>query len=72
MSFDPDRSTDGPTQLRLLNIVCRGSANEWRQLFADCKRSATIRAVLPMVEPELAGAARLWDLLLKKNRSARA
>ena len=69
----PNRSTSVPSPLRLLNIVCRGGADEWRGLFAECRASATtraqLRAVLPMVEPELAGAARLWELLLQKLES---
>ena len=68
-----NRSTNEPSPLRLLNIVCRGGADEWRGLFAECRRSTTtraeLRAVLPMVEPELAGAARLWELLLQKIES---
>ena len=68
--MNPNRSTNGPSPLRLLNIVCRGGAEEWRALFAECRSDATTRAqlrqLLPMVEPELIGAARLWEMLLTK------
>ena len=66
----PDRSTTGPSPLRLLNFICRGGTAEWRQLYAECRANpqtrAELRAVLPMTEPELVGAARLWDALLNK------
>lgn len=67
--MNPNRFTNVPSPLRLLNIGCRGGAEEWRALFAQCCSKAMTRAqlrkLLPMVEPKIIGAARLLEMLLK-------
>jgi len=67
--MNPERSTEHPSALSLLNIVQRGSTAEWRELYERCRREPNVArelaAVLPMRDPDLMSSARLWKFLLE-------
>lgn len=67
--MNPERSTDRPGAWSLLNIVQRGSTEQWRELYARCRRDpAVARAlaeILPLRDPDLMASARLWKWLLE-------
>jgi hypothetical protein len=66
--MNPDRSTTGPTVLSLLNIVQRGSTEQWQELYERCRDVRVARqlaAVLPLRDPDLMPSARLWRFLLQ-------
>ena len=65
--MNPDRSTTRPTALSLLNIVQRGSTEQWQRLYEQCHDPAVARqlaGVLSMRDPDLMPSARLWQFLL--------
>lgn len=66
--MSPSRSTQGPTPLDWLNIIQRGSTEDWRQLYALCQDATVARqvaAVLRWRDPDLIASARLWKFLLE-------
>jgi len=66
MNFD--RSTEGHSPLRWLNIVQRGSTNDWRDLYRRCRNrefAAQVAPLLAMSDPDLLPSARLWRFLLE-------
>ena len=67
--MNPERSTQHPSALSLLNIVQRGSTAQWRELYQRCCRepcvAGELAAVLPMRDPDLMASARLWKFLLE-------
>ena len=67
--MNPERSTEHPSALSLLNIVQRGSTAQWRELYQRCRREPRLARdlanVLPMRDPDLMASARLWKFLLE-------
>ena len=67
--MNPERSTDQPSALSLLNIVQRGSTEQWQALYQRCCRepgvARELAAVLPMRDPDFMASARLWKFLLE-------
>ena len=66
--MNPDRFTTRPTALSLLNIVQRGSTEQWQALYEQCHDPAVARElaqVLPLRDPDLMASARLWQFLLQ-------
>jgi hypothetical protein len=66
--MNPSRSTDTPTALDWLNIIQRGSTEDWRQLYALCHDvhvARQVAAVLRLRDPDLLAPARLWKFLLE-------
>ena len=67
--MNPERSTERPSALSLLNVVQRGSTMQWRELYQRCRREPPVAhelaAVLPLRDPDLMASARLWKFLLE-------
>jgi len=67
--MNPERSTEHPSALSLLNTVQRGSTEQWRELYERCCREPQVArelaAILPMRDPDLMASARLWKWLLE-------
>ena len=67
--MNPERSTEHPSALSLLNIVQRGSTAQWRELYQRCRREPSVAReladILPMRDPDLLSSARLWKFLLE-------
>ena len=66
--MNPERFTTGATALSLLNIVQRGSTEQWQALYEQCHDLAVARQlaqVLPLRDPDLLASARLWRFLLQ-------
>ena len=66
--MNPDRSTDGESALRWLNIVQRGSTEDWKALYRACANLGVARQVaasLAWRDPDLLPSARLWKFLLE-------
>jgi hypothetical protein len=66
--MDPNRSTDGDSALRWINIVQRGSTDDWKSLYRLCRNIETARQVggtLAWSDPDLLPSSRLWEFLLK-------
>ena len=66
--MNPERSTIGPTALSLLNIVQRGSTEQWQDLYEKCRDlrvASQLAEVLPLRDPDLLPSARLWQFLLQ-------
>jgi hypothetical protein len=65
---NPDRSTTSPTASRWINIIQRGSTEEWRDLYRLCRNRDFAEEVahsLPLRDPDLLASARLWTFLLE-------
>ncbi|MEJ7812542.1 MAG: hypothetical protein WKG32_19175 [Gemmatimonadaceae bacterium] len=66
--MDFTRSTSVPTLLDLVNVLGRGSTDDWRRLYARAKAEPALRAriarALEMVDPETGEARALWGVLL--------
>ena len=66
--MDPNRSTDGDTPLRWLNMIQRGSTEDWKALYRACQDprvAEEVASVLPWRDPDLLPSARLWKFLLE-------
>ena len=66
--MNPERFTNGPTALSLLNIVQRGSTEQWQTLYEQCHEWSVahqLAEVLPLRDPDLMASARLWRFLLQ-------
>ena len=66
MNFD--RSTEGPSPLRWLNVIQRGGTSDWQELYARCRDRAfasELAALLPMGDPDGLPSVRLWQFLLE-------
>lgn len=63
-----NRATDGFSPLAYLNIIERGTIDEWAILYDACKNDAETRRVvlklLPMADPIQSGVIELWKDLL--------
>ncbi len=67
--MNPQRATIGPTALSLLNIVQRGSTEQWQDLYEKCRDLGVARqlaGILPLRDPDLMPSARLWQFLLQE------
>ena len=65
MNFD--RSTDGGSPLRWLNIILRGGTEDWRGLYALCPERAFARQIASLLQrpdPDGTPACQLWLRLL--------
>ena len=65
--MNAERSATKPTALSLLNIVQRGSTEQWQVLYEQCRDLRVARElaeVLAMRDPDLMASARLWRFLL--------
>lgn len=66
--MNPSRATGTPTPLDWLNVVQRGSTEDWKRLYALCRdlRVATqLAQLLRLRDPDLMAPARLWKFLLE-------
>jgi hypothetical protein len=66
--MDTDRSTNGFSPLSWLNIIQRGGTEDWKTLYKQCRDpevAAKVAGVLPLRDPDLLAAARLWQFLLE-------
>ena len=66
--MNANRSTDGESALRWLNIVQRGGTEEWKRLYQLCRNLEIARQVagmMPLRDPDLLASARLWKFLLE-------
>ena len=66
MNFE--RNTNTVTPLSWLNIVQRGSTEDWRYLYRLCQNPDVARqvaALLPLRDPDLLPSAQLWKFLLE-------
>jgi hypothetical protein len=65
--MNPNRSTHGDSALRWLNLVQRGSTEDWKALYRACQAPEVARQVaasLAWRDPDLLPSARLWKFLL--------
>jgi hypothetical protein len=70
--MNPNRSTEGDSAFRWLNIIQRGGTEDWRQLYLECHDLAIAREVarsLAWRDPDLLPSARLWKFLLEDLHS---
>jgi hypothetical protein len=66
--MNPSRSTNNPTPLDWLNIIQRGSTEDWKRLYALCRDPAVARPVAGVLrwrDPDLLPSARLWKFLIE-------
>lgn len=66
--MNPNRSTNGDSALRWLNIVQRGGTREWIELYRACQDFGTASEVaksLAWRDPDLMPSARVWKHLLE-------
>jgi len=66
--MNPNRNTEGFTQITYLNWVQRGGTADWKRLYAACKDpsvAAAVASVLAQRDPDLMASARLWKYLLE-------
>ena len=66
--MNANRSTDGESALRWLNIVQRGSTEDWKTLYRACENlevALQVAASLAWRDPDLLPSARLWKFLLE-------
>ena len=66
--MNPNRSTQGDSALRWLNIVQRGGTGDWQALYRACANLEVARHVaasLTWRDPDLLPSARLWKFLLE-------
>lgn len=66
MNFD--RSTEGGSPLRWLNVVQRGGTGDWRRLYRLCRQrdfARQVAALLRHSDPDSLPACRLWLRLLE-------
>ena len=66
--MNADRSTDGFTPLTYLNLIQRGSTEDWKRLYRLCHDPGIARqvaAMLPMRDPDLLASAQIWKFLLE-------
>ena len=72
--MNPERSTEHPSALSLLNIVQRGSTAQWRELYQRCRREPGVAReladILPMRDPDLLSSARLWKAWANNDKAA--
>ena len=65
--MNANRSTEGESVLRWLNIIQRGSTEDWKALYLACENLGVARQVaasLAWRDPDLLPSARLWKFLL--------
>jgi hypothetical protein len=62
------RATTQPSFLDLVDLLGRGSTEDWQELYAEAKENPQVRALieeaLPFVDPEIGEAKTLWRFLL--------
>lgn len=62
------RATTEPTFLDYVDLLGRGSTEDWQELYAEAKQNPRARALvekaLAFVDPEIGEAAALWRFLL--------
>lgn len=66
--MDPNRSTQGDSDLRWLNLVQRGGTEDWRALYRACADPKVARQVATSLgwrDPDLLPSARLWKFLIE-------
>jgi len=66
--MNPDRSMDTFSPLHWLNVVQRGSTEDWKGLYRlrrDPEVAQAVASVLPWRDPDLLPSARLWKYLLE-------
>ncbi|MCI0540512.1 MAG: hypothetical protein L0Z50_35370 [Verrucomicrobiales bacterium] len=66
--MNANRSTDGESALRWLNIVQRGGTRDWEALYRACTNIEVARQVavsLTNRDPDLLPSARLWKFLIE-------
>jgi hypothetical protein len=66
MNFD--RSTEGESPLRWLNVIQRGGTDDWRRLYGRCRErqfAGQIVTLLRRPDPDSLPACRLWLRLLE-------
>jgi hypothetical protein len=66
MNFD--RSTEGESPLRWLNVIQRGGTDDWRRLYRRCRDrefAHEIATLLGRPDPDSLPASRLWLRLLE-------
>jgi hypothetical protein len=66
--MNPSRSTETCTALDWLNLIQRGSTEDWKRLYALCHDPVIARevaSVLRLRDPDLLAPARLWKFLLE-------
>jgi hypothetical protein len=63
------RITTEPGFLDLVDVLGRGSTEDWRALYqralSDASLRAEIRSALPLVDPEVGSGKELWSFLLE-------
>jgi hypothetical protein len=66
--MNPSRGTHCPTALDWLNLIQRGSTEDWKRLYALCRDPQIARevaSVLRLRDPDLLASARLWKFLIE-------
>lgn len=66
--MNANRSTNENSALRWLNLVQRGSTEDWKVLYSACHDRVVARQVaasLAWRDPDLLPSARLWKFLLQ-------
>jgi hypothetical protein len=66
--MNANRSTDSDTPLRWLNIMQRGSTDDWKALYRQCQDrrfAQEVASTLAWRDPDLMPSARLWKFLLE-------
>ncbi len=62
------RATTSPSFLDYVDLLGRGSTEDWKVLYAEAKRNprvrSTIEEALAFVDPEIGEARALWRILL--------
>jgi len=70
------RATAEPTFLDYIDLLGRGSTEEWQELYAEAKENPRVRALieeaLAFVDPELGEGRTLWRFLLDSMPPAEA
>ncbi len=66
--MNANRSTNDDSALRWLNLVQRGTTEDWKVLYSACQDREVARRVaasLAWRDPDLLPSARLWKFLLQ-------
>lgn len=66
--MNPSRSTVSHSALNWLNLIQRGSTEDWKRLYSLCRDPSIAREVaniLQLRDPDLLAPARLWKFLLE-------
>ena len=66
--MNPERFANAPSGWSLLNIVQRGTTQQWQELYELChdlNMASQLAAILPLRDPDLMPSARLWKFLLE-------